>query len=334
MTSTGPEREPRADDTAGSAPETERIALDADATEQFARPAELDETQRLALGAGDDPAGDDRTQVIGPVDATRPLPGTTAPGTGPAGDAGAPDAGPAGDEPGGTGDRPAGTGDARDDEDGVDAGDAPADAALPRSEDPSAHDDAADPRGTPDAVAASAPGDAARTDGAGAPGTAATAAAAAGPGAGGAAGGSPEPAGSGPYAGAPGSGPYAGAPGSGPYGSPAGSGPYGPPAGSGPYGAPPRPGPYDAPAHGDGSWSPTPEPEPAPVPEERGPRASTVVWGLVVAVVGLWVLATAAGFDIDEQLALIVLLAGAGVALLVGSLISAARRRGKERTSR
>jgi heme A synthase len=54
------------------------------------------------------------------------------------------------------------------------------------------------------------------------------------------------------------------------------------------------------------------------------------VWGLVVAVFGVGVLAVAAGARIDVQLALIVLLAAAGVALLVGSLLTAARRKNRE----
>jgi hypothetical protein len=69
-----------------------------------------------------------------------------------------------------------------------------------------------------------------------------------------------------------------------------------------------------------------PAPEPAPV--SREPRTGTVVWGLVVAVCGIGILAMAAGARIDVQLAFIILLAGAGAALLLGSVISAARRRG------
>jgi len=75
---------------------------------------------------------------------------------------------------------------------------------------------------------------------------------------------------------------------------------------------------------------PTPPATPLPLPEDRGPRAGTVVWGLVVAAVGIGILALAAGAEIDGQLALIVLLAAAGVALLVGSVVSSARRRGRE----
>lgn len=56
-------------------------------------------------------------------------------------------------------------------------------------------------------------------------------------------------------------------------------------------------------------------------------RVGTVVWGLVLAAIGVGVLAWAGGASIDVQLATIVLLAAAGTALLVGSLVSSARRR-------
>ena len=62
-----------------------------------------------------------------------------------------------------------------------------------------------------------------------------------------------------------------------------------------------------------------------PAVEPRRLRVGTVVWGLVIAACGLGVLAWAGGARIDLQLALIILLAGAGLALLVGSLVSGAR---------
>ncbi|WP_019136418.1 hypothetical protein [Cellulomonas massiliensis] len=66
----------------------------------------------------------------------------------------------------------------------------------------------------------------------------------------------------------------------------------------------------------------------APAPAEHRPtlRVGTVVWGLVLAAIGVGVLAWAGGASIDLQLATIVLLAAAGTALLVGSLVSGARR--------
>lgn len=93
------------------------------------------------------------------------------------------------------------------------------------------------------------------------------------------------------------------------------------PSSAGPA-APPRPAPAAS--------TPAPMPAPVPVPASRGPRAGTVVWGLIVAVIGLGALAATAGYRIDSQLAFIVLLAVGGVSLLIGSLVSAARRRKTE----
>ena len=64
--------------------------------------------------------------------------------------------------------------------------------------------------------------------------------------------------------------------------------------------------------------------EPA-APARRRLRVGTVVWGLVIAAIGVGLLAWAAGVAIDLQLAMIVLLAVAGTALLVGSIVSGAR---------
>ena len=72
--------------------------------------------------------------------------------------------------------------------------------------------------------------------------------------------------------------------------------------------------------------APAPVVEPAPAdPPRRRLRVGTVVWGLVIAAIGVGLLAWAAGFAIDLQLAMIVLLAVAGTALLVGSIVSGAR---------
>ena len=64
-------------------------------------------------------------------------------------------------------------------------------------------------------------------------------------------------------------------------------------------------------------------------PAARRPpvRMSTVIWGLVVVVVGVGVVARAQGADFDNELALIVLLGAAGVALVATSIVSAVRRR-------
>ena len=73
----------------------------------------------------------------------------------------------------------------------------------------------------------------------------------------------------------------------------------------------------------------TVEPEDASTAEpgrrRAGLRVGTVVWGLVIATLGIGVIAWAMGARIDVQLALVVLLGGAGVALLAGSIVSAMR---------
>ncbi|MBX9244670.1 hypothetical protein ICW40_07585 [Actinotalea ferrariae] len=62
-------------------------------------------------------------------------------------------------------------------------------------------------------------------------------------------------------------------------------------------------------------------------PERRGVRVGTVVWGLVIAAVGVGLVAFASGVVFDVELALILLVAAAGAALLLGSLLGARRRR-------
>ena len=100
-----------------------------------------------------------------------------------------------------------------------------------------------------------------------------------------------------------------------PYATPAGPPPGATPAGP-PPAAPQQQAPYTVPA-----------PPVAPVPTASGPRAGTVIWGLIVVAVGAAVLAGAVGLHIDFQLAFIGLLAVAGVGLLISSLVNAARRR-------
>lgn len=56
-------------------------------------------------------------------------------------------------------------------------------------------------------------------------------------------------------------------------------------------------------------------------------RVGTVVWGLVLAVIGAGIIAVAAGAQFDLELAFIGLLALSGVGLLAGSLVTSARRR-------
>ena len=58
-------------------------------------------------------------------------------------------------------------------------------------------------------------------------------------------------------------------------------------------------------------------------------RVGTVVWGLVLAALGVGLLAIAAGAVFDVELAVITLVAVAGVALLVGSVVTGRRRRSR-----
>jgi hypothetical protein len=61
----------------------------------------------------------------------------------------------------------------------------------------------------------------------------------------------------------------------------------------------------------------------------RGPRVGTIVWGFLVVACGAAVLASALGAHVDLGLAAIVVLAVAGVTLVVGSVTVGARRRGR-----
>lgn len=72
---------------------------------------------------------------------------------------------------------------------------------------------------------------------------------------------------------------------------------------------------------------PVPQAGPVLAPRPSGPRVGTVVWGLVVVVIGLGLLATAAGFRIDLDVAAIVVLGAAGLALVGGSILTSLRRR-------
>ncbi|MDR0595016.1 MAG: hypothetical protein LBG60_17565 [Bifidobacteriaceae bacterium] len=64
---------------------------------------------------------------------------------------------------------------------------------------------------------------------------------------------------------------------------------------------------------------------PAGPPVKTGPRVGLVIWGLVVALLGLWIVITASGFTIDGQLALIVILGLGGLSLIATALISSFR---------
>ncbi|PYG00635.1 hypothetical protein SAMN05216184_103208 [Georgenia satyanarayanai] len=57
-------------------------------------------------------------------------------------------------------------------------------------------------------------------------------------------------------------------------------------------------------------------------PVRSGPRVGTVVWGIILLLLGLGVLGVGAGLTVDLQAALIALLALAGVGLLVKALLT------------
>ncbi|GAA2719631.1 hypothetical protein CAE01nite_06840 [Cellulomonas aerilata] len=62
-------------------------------------------------------------------------------------------------------------------------------------------------------------------------------------------------------------------------------------------------------------------------PVDRSLRVGTVVWGLIIAIIGVGFIAVAAGARFDVELVLIGLLALAGVALVAGSMAVSLRRR-------
>ncbi|MBT0994402.1 hypothetical protein KIN34_08900 [Cellulomonas sp. DKR-3] len=94
----------------------------------------------------------------------------------------------------------------------------------------------------------------------------------------------------------------------------------------GPTSAPAPTGPA-APVRGSDEPAATSAAASTPLVDARTLRVGTVVWGLVLAVLGVGVLAWAGDRRIDVGLAAILLVAGAGVALLVGSLVTGARQR-------
>lgn len=57
-------------------------------------------------------------------------------------------------------------------------------------------------------------------------------------------------------------------------------------------------------------------------PRTTGPRVGTIVWGVILVLLGLGVIGVGLGLSIDLQAALIGLLALAGVGLLVKALVA------------
>lgn len=101
-----------------------------------------------------------------------------------------------------------------------------------------------------------------------------------------------------------------------------------PVAGAAPAGTPPV---ADAPPTGTAP-APTATPTapvgaPVATGDARYLRIGTIVWGLVIAVIGVGLLAFALGVTFDVELASIIVVATAGVLLLVGSVATARGRR-------
>lgn len=58
-----------------------------------------------------------------------------------------------------------------------------------------------------------------------------------------------------------------------------------------------------------------------PEPRSTGPRVGTIVWGVILVLLGLGVVGVGLGVVIDLQVALIALLALAGAGLLVKAIV-------------
>ncbi|HLV04600.1 hypothetical protein [uncultured Georgenia sp.] len=61
--------------------------------------------------------------------------------------------------------------------------------------------------------------------------------------------------------------------------------------------------------------------QPTITPQRTGPRVGTIVWGIILVLLGLGVVGVGLGLTIDLQAALIALLVLAGVGLLVKALV-------------
>lgn len=70
--------------------------------------------------------------------------------------------------------------------------------------------------------------------------------------------------------------------------------------------------------------------EPSSAPQNTRPkpttRVGTIVWGVILLAAAVLLIAMASGVSIDLELTLIIGLAVAGVALVIGSLIATTRR--------
>jgi len=82
-----------------------------------------------------------------------------------------------------------------------------------------------------------------------------------------------------------------------------------------------------APGVPTGAWTPSAPPPREPRPVSTAVRTSTIVWGAILVVAAVVVLASAAGMTLDLELVGIFVLGGAGLALLVGTVATQARRK-------
>lgn len=73
--------------------------------------------------------------------------------------------------------------------------------------------------------------------------------------------------------------------------------------------------------------------EDAVQPKKRKPRRQirmgTIVWGLIVATIGILIIAWDQGVKIHPQVAAVSVLFGAGALLVIGSIVTAIRKKGE-----
>ena len=81
------------------------------------------------------------------------------------------------------------------------------------------------------------------------------------------------------------------------------------------------------PAGPAGPVPPLPPLESLAAPREAGPRAGTVIWGLLFVTIGVVTLIKVSGREVDFELLAIAGLAVAGVALLLTAVIGSRRSR-------
>jgi fatty acid desaturase len=61
-------------------------------------------------------------------------------------------------------------------------------------------------------------------------------------------------------------------------------------------------------------------------PVKTGARPAVIVWGTLIALIGVWIMLSVAGSDFSGEFALIILMALAGLTLIGSALVAALRR--------